>query len=41
MNESKEQIVETIRSKLLPFGIVSQLNDSGRGVHLYSIFNTN
>jgi RecA-family ATPase len=39
MNETKEQIVETIRSKLLPFGIVSQLNDSGRGIHLYSIFN--
>ena len=39
MNETKEQIVETIRSKLLPFGIVSQLNDSGRGIHLYSSFN--
>src|SRR5262249_31260459 len=39
MNATKEQIVGTIRSKLLPFGIVSQLNDSGRGIHLYSIFN--
>src|SRR5262245_17240960 len=39
MNETKEQIVEAIRSKLLPFGFVSQLNDSGRGIHLYSSFN--
>jgi RecA-family ATPase len=39
MKESKEQIVETICDKLKPFGIVSLVNDSGRGVHLYSIFN--
>jgi RecA-family ATPase len=39
MTQTKEKIVDKIRSELMPFGIVSVLNDSGRGVHMYTIFN--
>jgi RecA-family ATPase len=39
MKEGKEQIIKAIHDKLKPFGIISLVNDSGRGVHLYSIFN--
>ena len=39
MKENKEQIIKAIHDKLKPFGIISLVNDSGRGVHLYSIFN--
>ena len=34
MKESKEQIIKAIHDKLKPFGIISLVNDSGRGVHL-------
>jgi len=37
-NETKEQIVERVRAKLDAFGILSRMVDSGRGVHIYSMF---
>src|SRR5262245_21944161 len=39
LKESKEEIIEKTRAKLEPFGILSRVTDSGRGVHIYSIFN--
>jgi RecA-family ATPase len=36
--ESKEEIIARARQKLQEFGILSRLTDSGRGVHVYSIF---
>jgi hypothetical protein len=39
LKEGKQEIIERIRSKLEPFGILSRLTDSGRGVHVYTIFN--
>ena len=36
--EPKEKIIERVREKLQEFGILSRLTDSGRGVHIYSIF---
>src|SRR5262245_46470573 len=39
LNERKEKIIEKTRAKLEPFGILSRVTDSGRGVHIYSIFN--
>jgi RecA-family ATPase len=39
LKESKEEIIERTRAKLEPFGILSRVTDSGRGVHIYSIFN--
>jgi hypothetical protein len=39
VKETKEEIIEELRSALLPFGILSRLNDSGRGVHGYCLFN--
>jgi hypothetical protein len=39
LKESKQQIIEKTRAKLEPFGILSRVTDSGRGVHIYSIFN--
>src|SRR4029453_17831394 len=39
LKESKLEIIEKTRAKLEPFGIPSPLTDSGRGVHIYSIFN--
>jgi AAA domain len=35
---SKEEVVEKLRGQLVPFGILSWLNDSGRGVHGYFMF---
>jgi AAA domain len=39
LKESKEEIIARVRAKLEPFGILSHLTDSGRGTHVYSIFN--
>jgi hypothetical protein len=39
LKESKQEIIEKTRAKLEPFGILSRVTDSGRGVHIYSIFN--
>jgi AAA domain len=39
LKESKEEIAERVRAKLDPFGILSHMTDSGRGTHVYSIFN--
>jgi RecA-family ATPase len=39
LKESKQEIIERVRAKLEPFGILSRLTDSGRGVHVYTIFN--
>jgi RecA-family ATPase len=39
LKESKQEIIEKTRTKLEPFGILSRVTDSGRGVHIYSIFN--
>jgi hypothetical protein len=39
LKESKQEIIEKTRAKLEPFGILSRITDSGRGVHIYSIFN--
>jgi hypothetical protein len=39
LKESKEEIIQGVRIKLDPFGILSRITDSGRGVHIYSIFN--
>ena len=39
LKESKQEIIEKARAKLEPFGILSRATDSGRGVHIYSIFN--
>jgi RecA-family ATPase len=36
--EPKDKIIERVRQKLQEFGILSRLTDSGRGVHIYSIF---
>jgi RecA-family ATPase len=36
VNENKEQIIKRVREKLEPFGLLSRLVDSGRGVHVYS-----
>jgi RecA-family ATPase len=38
LKESKQEIIEKTRAKLEPFGILSRVTDSGRGVHIYSIF---
>jgi AAA domain len=38
VKETKEQIIERLRIALLPFGILTRLNDSGRGVHGYCLF---
>src|SRR5262245_18439242 len=38
LKESKEEIIEKTRTKLEPFGILSRVTDSNRGVHSYSIF---
>ena len=38
LKESKEEIIQGVRTKLDPFGILSRITDSGRGVHIYSIF---
>jgi hypothetical protein len=39
VKETKEEIIERLRTALLPFGILTRLNDSGRGVHGYCLFN--
>jgi RecA-family ATPase len=39
LKESKQEIIERVRAKLDPFGILSHMTDSGRGVHVYSVFN--
>src|SRR5262245_38999649 len=39
LKEGKQEIIDRVRAKLEPFGILSRLTDSGRGVHVYSIFN--
>jgi hypothetical protein len=39
LKEGKQEILERVRAKLEPFGILSRATDSGRGIHLYSIFN--
>jgi hypothetical protein len=39
LKEGKQEILERVRAKLEPFGILSRVTDSGRGIHLYSIFN--
>jgi RecA-family ATPase len=39
LKEGKQEILERVRAKLEPFGILSRAMDSGRGIHLYSIFN--
>jgi RecA-family ATPase len=39
LREGKPEIIEKTRAKLEPFGILSRVTDSGRGVHIYSIFN--
>jgi RecA-family ATPase len=39
LKESKQEIIEKTRAKLEPFGILSRVTDSGRGVHIYSVFN--
>jgi AAA domain len=38
VTETKEQIIEKLRG-LHEFGILSQINDSGRGLHFYSLLN--
>jgi hypothetical protein len=39
LKESKQELIEKTRAKLEPFGILSRVTDSGRGVHIYCIFN--
>jgi hypothetical protein len=39
LKEGKQEIIDRVRAKLEPVGILSRLTDSGRGVHVYSIFN--
>jgi hypothetical protein len=39
LKECKQEIIEKTRAKLEPFGVLSRVTDSGRGVHIYSIFN--
>src|SRR5262245_44190695 len=39
LKETKQEIIEKTRAKLESFGILSRVTDSGRGVHIYSIFN--
>jgi len=39
LKEGKQEIIERVRAKLEPFGILSRLTDGGRGVHVYTIFN--
>src|SRR5262245_1747716 len=38
VSERKEQSVERVREKLQAFTLLSQLTDSGRGVHIYTVF---
>jgi hypothetical protein len=38
VTETKEQIINKLRG-LQDFGILTQINDSGRGVHFYSVLN--
>jgi RecA-family ATPase len=38
VGEPKEQILAKVREKLEPFGLISLLIDSGRGVHGYTLF---
>jgi hypothetical protein len=38
VGEPKEQIIKKVREKLEPFGLISRLTDSGRGVHGYTSF---
>jgi RecA-family ATPase len=38
MTMAKQEVVAKIQDKLMPFGIVSRINDSGRGVHIHCTF---
>jgi RecA-family ATPase len=38
VDEPKENIIKEVGEKLQTFGLLSQLTDSGRGVHIYTFF---
>jgi hypothetical protein len=38
VSEPKEKIIEKVREKLQALGILTRLVDSGRGVHVYTLF---